>query len=195
MDSIVQSFEDLHDLDKEENSMSKQVTGFVERIAERPVRTKRGNAMAYSLCVREDGAAEDTWYGNGFTRPDFREGSRVSFTANQNARGYWDIDGPVEVLKSESQAASGGGGAVSVVTDRNKSITMQTAFKVAEGLVGDMFTHGVLSFPKTKKDAFEAYLEIVDEVAYRLQARFLDPDAFAPEGDAEGEEEFGEFEE
>ena len=192
---------DLDDLDnttEEERSMSKQVTGIVERIVERPVKTKRGNGVAFSVCVREDGAAEDTWYGNGFNRPTFREGSRVTFQATQNAGGYWNIDGDAEVLKDQSQAASGQGKAgTAVIGNRDKSITLQTAYKVASGMVSDMFTHGIISFPKTKKDAQAAYESAVEDLAFGLQKKFLEPDkydTFVDQDVEDEEQEFGEFE-
>lgn len=200
-DVYVDDWSDLDDLDnttEEESSMSKQVTGIVERIVERNVRTKRGDSVAYSICVREQGAAEDAWYGNGFTRPSCREGSSVRFNAVQNSGGYWNIDGNIEVLKDQAAPAAGQGRAGTVVLgNRDKSITLQTAYKVASGMVNDMFTHGIITFPKTKKDAQAAYESAVEDLAFGLQKKFLEPDkydTFVDQDVEEEEQEFGEFE-
>lgn len=187
----IDDWSDLDDFNQEVRPMSKQVSGVVSKIMERSITTKRGPSTVYSVCI------DDEWYGAGFDRPDFREGTNVSFQSSQNNRGYWQIDGRVSVNKDEPTQPSGSAAGAKAVGNRDKSITLQTAMKVAPGIVKDMFDLGILSFPKTKKDAQEAYFELIEQYAYQLQARFLDPDTYNPLADAEEESEdqanYGEF--
>ena len=171
---------------------TQQVKGNLERINSIMRKTKFGEKPAYSVQVNGE------WYGNGFQRPGAREGSVVQFTAAQNARGYWDIDGEIEVLKAEQPASSGSSntGGTAALSNRDKSITLQTAYKVAPMIVDTMVKAEVLSFPKTKKEASQdAIMELTQRIAYELQAQFLEPDKFnpIPEG-VEDEREYGEFE-
>ena len=174
--------------------MATQVKGTLDRINSIMRKTKFGDKPAYSVQVDGD------WYGHGFQRPSAREGSVVQFTANQNSRGYWDIEGEIEVLKAEQPAAPGGGGNTSggtaALSNRDKSITLQTAYKVAPMIVDTMIKAEVLSFPKTKKEASQdAIMEVTQRIAYELQAQFLEPDKFNPLPDGvEDEQQYGEFE-
>lgn len=168
-----------------------QIKGTVERINSITRQTRFGDKPAYSVQVN------GKWYGHGFQRPAAREGSVVQFTANQNERGYWDIEGEIEVLKAEQPAPSGGGstGGAAALSNRDKSITLQTAYKVAPMIVDTMIRAEVLTFPKTKKDASqEVIMDMTKRIAYELQAQFLEPDKHNPLDEEQVEEqEYGEF--
>lgn len=174
-----------------------ELTGIVERINSRVVNTKRGEQSAYSMLVKEPDGSEN-WYGLGFMRPAFREGSSITFTANKNARGYWDADlSSVQVSKeAPAPSSNSGSGGVAALSNRDKSITLQTAFKVAPMIVDIMVKSEVLSFPKTKKEASQSLImEMTSKIAYDLQKMFLEPDKYDPSVDEEGveDEEYGEF--
>lgn len=172
--------------------------GNVERINSREVNTKNGPQTAWSMLVKGPDGSEN-WYGLGFSKPQFREGSSISFQASQNPRGYWDAENSsVKVLKES--APSGGGsssGGVAALSNRDKSITLQTAFKVAPDIVNIMLAAEVLSFPKTKKEASQdAIIELTTKIAYDLQKMFLEPDKYSPDAGEEDveDQEYGEFE-
>lgn len=175
-----------------------ELKGTVERINSRQVNTKNGPQNAYSMLVKEPDGSEN-WYGLKFTRPSFREGSDITFTADKNARGYWDADpSSVQVTKEAASepSTSGSTGGVAALSNRDKSITLQTAFKCAPMVVDTMVNAEVLSFPKTKKAASQdAVMEMVTKIAYDLQKMFLEPDKYDPtleDGEVE-DEEYGEF--
>lgn len=174
-----------------------ELKGIVERINSRQVRTKKGDQSAYSMLVKEPDGSEN-WYGLGFMRPTFREGSSITFTADKNARGYWDAD-PTSVQVSKEAATPSQGnstGGVAALSNRDKSITLQTAFKVAPMIVDSMVKAEVLTFPKTKKEASQdLVLEMTTKIAYDLQKMFLEPDKYDPTVDEEDveDQEYGEF--
>lgn len=174
-----------------------ELKGIVERINSRIAKTKNGEQNAYSMLIKEPDGSEN-WYGLGFMRPTFREGSSITFTADKNARGYWDAD-PTSVQVSKEAATSstsGSTGGVAALSNRDKSITLQTAFKVAPMIIDSMVKAEVLSFPKTKKEASQdAIMEMTTKVAYDLQKMFLEPDKYDPTVDEEDvdDQEYGEF--
>lgn len=180
--------------------MGFEVQGFVEQIGERRVTTKFGESTAYSIKIRSENG-ETEWYGLGFKKPPFREGSSIKFEAYKNKKGYLDADfDSFEVLKDvpASTASSGSNSGTKALNNRDNSITLQTAFKVAPEIVNGMIAAGILSLASgtkaSKENSQEAYLEYVNRVAYDLQAKFLDPDAHRPGvQELDEDEEHGEF--
>jgi len=170
-----------------------QVTGVVERINSRMVSTRYGEKEAWSVNVNGE------WYSAGFNRPPCREGSQVRFDVVQKGK-YFNVEGDIEVVKEQSTtapaASSGGGGAPVSMDNRNKSITLQSAFKVAPEIVNGMIAADILTFAKNKKEASQdAYFEYVKMTAYQLQEMFLDPDTHNPLNGDKGSDEDASFEE
>lgn len=152
------------------------------------IKTKEWNGKTmYNLGVNTGGDQLE-WVGFGASNPGVREESVVSFEYKKNDKGYLvgnaktvqvHKDEKPEVTAQAQPKASGG------FVDRQASITLQTAFKVATEQAGDLLKSGIFK-PTTntkaaKENAIDAYFDLVDEIAARLQARFMDPEAFLEE--------------
>lgn len=66
-----------------------QVQGVVQRIIPKPHNGKTFYSFALS--------GQDGWYGTGMKRPP-SEGTSIKFNEKTNARGYKEVDGPIEVV-------------------------------------------------------------------------------------------------
>lgn len=171
------------------------ITGTVKKIQQREVNGKFGPATAYNLGVEQDGQSELTWIGAGFKSPGVREESRVTIMATQNNQGYWQCKPEnIEVLGVAQVATQAPSAQETAQTqapapaprpannDRQSSITLQTAHKVAADVVGMMLANGILkptvnSKPKqeTAQDMVVAYVE---RLAARFHKSFNNPDEF-----------------
>ena len=142
-----------------------QVSGILNKIAAKAGNTKGRDWTKYALCV-EDGNGAETWYHYGFKKPDVTEGSYISFDAVSPKEGFYNVNGEVTIDKSrKAQTAV----KVAQVTSdtRQNSIVRQNATSTAAAIVNSMVTLGVVKLP-AKGKAFDAYLELVQDVANRI---------------------------
>lgn len=152
------------------------------------IKTKDWNGKTmYNLGVNTGGDQLE-WVGFGVNNPGVREESVVSFDYKKNDKGYLVGNAKtIQVHKDEKPQASAQAQpkATGVFVDRQSSITLQTAFKVATEQAGDLLKAGIFK-PATntkaaKENAMDAYFDFVEERAARLQSHFMDPDAFLEE--------------
>lgn len=169
--------------------MSK-VTGVVKQIKEKSG-TSRNNKpyTVYSIGV-DHGDGNLTWYGAGFDKPNVREESVISFEAGKNSKGYDTVD--VSTIELDKQASGAQGQTQSNAApansqpfgaDRQRSITLQTATKIAAHVADSLVANKLMPLPpansKDKKEtAMEAYISMVEQLAARFQGHFSDPAAF-----------------
>jgi hypothetical protein len=188
----------------------RNIEGVVERTNERSVNTARGQATAYSALLQTGDGEE--WFSFGFKRPTIEAGQQVTFVAKSRTFKMrdggtgtsWDADpNTLEVVKSTPPKAAGrkasGGNmksAVAAADSRQRSIVLQTAYKIAPLIVCGALEQSLVTLPTKKADKFDAYLEMIDETAMRLAAAFIDPPAvFAVEDEDEAEDvSFGDLE-
>jgi hypothetical protein len=146
------------------------------------IKTKDWNGKTmYNLGVNTGGEKLE-WVGFGTNNPGVREESVVSFEYKQNDKGFLVGNAKtINVHKDEKpavQAKATGGG----FQDRQSSITLQTAFKVATEQAGDLLSSGLFK-PATntkaaKETAIDAYFALVDKIASRLHGNFMNPENF-----------------
>jgi hypothetical protein len=117
------------------------------------------------------------------------QGDIVSFSAEQNAKGYWNIKGPV--TKQSAQAASaapaavGGGRSYADSNDaKQRSITRQASRNTAVAFLKLAQEAGVLPAAKNKGAGFDVLREMLDKITDEFYNDSLNPQAF--EGSAEG---------
>lgn len=88
--------------------MSDFVSGIVTKINSKPT---RGNSDIWSICVDCDG--DEDWYGYGFEKPDFGEGSEVEFDIEWNGD-YANVDNEtfevIELVEARKKSSRGGAG-------------------------------------------------------------------------------------
>jgi len=152
------------------------------------IKTKewQGKTM-YNLGVATADSDRLTWVGFGLNNPGVREESVVSFDYKENDKGYFVGNAKsIKVHKDEAppaptprQAASGGGGGFQ---DRQASITLQTAFKVATEQANGLLASGLFkpaaNSKAAKAAAIDAYFAFVDQIAARLHGNFMHPENF-----------------
>lgn len=151
------------------------VEGVVQRVTTK-VFTKNDGSQGerYSMLVNT-GQGED-WFNFGFKKPTVANGSQVRFTLTQRGQ-YWNGDSDsIEVIKT-SQAATPAvmKKAVASADNRQRSIVVQTAYKVAPEIIKGALEHQLITLPAKKADKFDAYMSLIDETAMRLAQTFIDP--------------------
>lgn len=152
--------------------MSESVTGFVVKINQRNVNTRRGPSTSYSLRLEDENGAEiNKWFSAGFKKPPVSEGDFVKLSYSENDRGFLDIseikplkNGPARSGKS---ATSGTGAARDNSAGRDERITYLACQKVAEERVRTLLDAGALpvSEAKTKAGTSKRFDEIAALVA------------------------------
>lgn len=152
--------------------MSK-VTGVLEKA----YRNDRG---FYSVLVN------GTWYGTYKDNYAELEGNNVSFEGEQKGK-FWNVKGPIELLSAPAQAAAAGPNSATVpVGDRQQSIVLQSSYKTAAEVLGDMIAADLVAMPTKKADKYDAYLGLLDDLATRIYRNCIDPVAFLDGSEAPG---------
>ena len=150
-----------------------QVQGVLSKISSKQGTGANGKPWtAYSLGV-DNGDGSLTWYRSGFDKPEVTEGSYVKFSAKETKPGIFTVDGDVAVDKSRRAEKAVQAASVSSDTRQN-SIVRQNATSTAALIVNNMVTAGVVKLP-AKGKAFDAYLELVQDVANRIFLVNIDP--------------------
>ena len=158
------------------------IKGVVKVIKTKPWKDKTMHNLGLSV----DGDDKLKWFGFGLNNPGVREESVVSFDYKENDKGYLVGNAKsIKVHKDEvapaaaAPKASGGGGGFQ---DRQSSITLQTAFKVATEQAGDLLASGLFkpaaNSKAAKAAAIDAYFAFVDQIAARLHGNFMNPENF-----------------
>jgi len=162
---------------------ARNVEGVALRLNEKQVNTKNGIMTTYSVLMQEGN--DENWYGFAFKKPPIVPNQQVKFIANPrswvNQEGmeqtFWDGDGnSITTIKTADAAAPAVmKKAVKNVDNRQRSIVLQTAFKIAPSMVGYAIDNNFVTMPTKKADKFDAYKELVVDTALELAARFIDP--------------------
>lgn len=154
------------------NNMS-TVTGTIEKA----IRNKAGY---YAVLVN------DNWYSTYTNDYSNLEGQTVKFEFTKKGQ-YYNMKGEPEVVAAPAPAA---GSAPTVTPDnRQASIVLQSSYKTAAEIAGDLLTGGVLNLGAKKADQFDNYLNFVDEIATRLFNNCINPVGFLnASSDEEAEE-------
>lgn len=174
-------FEDLEDLEdfyKKKETQLDKITGVAEYINTRA--TSFGTM--YSLKVN------GTNYSLGKTDPTAKfqivKGDAVEFTAEQNAKGYWDIKGPVKKLGGEAASASRPAAAAAVAAsasyravddNKQKTISRQAARNTAVQFMTLLQSVGALPAAKTKGGNFDLLRETLDKLTDEFYNDSLNP--------------------
>lgn len=150
------------------------VTGVVEKAYKNP---KNGYC---SVLVN------DKWYSTYETLYSGLEGKVIEFEAVKKGQ-YYNMKGEPTVKASPAPAA---GAAPTVSGDnRQASIVLQSSYKTAAEIAGDLLSGGVLNLGAKKADQFDNYLNFVDEIATRLFNNCIDPASFLSGSGEEASEE------
>lgn len=156
--------EDIKDYRQEnKRTMTTKITGAVEYINEYP------GAYGTMYGIKVNGTNYSSGKKNAAAAAGVSKGDRVSFHAEQNAKGYWDIKGPIKKedaapagvtrsAPSSAAAPSGGGSRFNPEADaaKQRSISRQAAANTAVEFLKLCQSAGALPTPKTKGDAYEA---------------------------------------
>lgn len=198
-------FDDLEDLDYyetpqgEKETQLDKITGVAEYINTRA--TSFGTM--YSLKVN------GTNYSLGKTDPTAKfqivKGDAVEFTAEQNAKGYWDIKGPVKKLtgavgveRPAAAAAVAASNSYRAADDnKQKTISRQAARNTAVQFMTLLHNAGALPVAKAggKGGNFDLLRETLDKLTDEFYNDSLDPKsaAAAPSGAIAAAESDGEW--
>ena len=166
---------------------TKIIEGVAMRVHTKVFTKKDGSeGQAYSMLVNT--GSEEEWFNFGFSKPAVTSGTQVRFNLVQKGQ-YWNADsGSIEVVKTaEAAAPAVMKKAVANVDARQRSIVIQTAYKVAPEIILGALEHQLITLPTKKADKFDAYLSLIEETALHLASVFIDPpaDFKAPKVDAE----------
>lgn len=173
--------EQLEDLRKKEKHLEK-ITGVAEYI------NTRATSFGTMFSLKVNG----TNYSLGKTDPSAKfgvqKGDAVEFAAEQNAKGYWDIKGPVKVLKQEASSAQRPAAAAAVAQAANyrqaddnkqKVISRQAARNSAIEFLQLAHAAGVLpASPKTKGQGFDLLREQLDKITDEFYNDSLNPQPY-----------------
>lgn len=157
-----------------------QVTGVVKNFSFRDWKSKK----FYSMCVTVNGS--DTWYGTGETDPtNIPKGSTVSFEAEKNNKGFWNVEGEIEVVSAASAPSSGSSGGTSYAAresywqekaDRDllndERYNVRAAHMLAKDVVLGVYAQGKLSV-KAGKD-LETILNTINMIADDYAKMWMD---------------------
>lgn len=159
----------------------RNVEGVVNRIVERPVNTRRGQAIAYNVAV-ETGAGEE-WFSFGFKNPGIGAGQQIRFAAVEK-NGFWNGDGKsLEVLKTApTPAAPSASGAmksaVAAADLRQRSIVWQSSYKTAAEIAGIAVAHDLMpAMPARakKNDKYDFLMSLIHDIALGIYSEALNP--------------------
>lgn len=168
-----------------------QVRGVVKQTkVKEGVSKKTGKPYKVHSMAVDHGDGSLTWYGCGFDQPNVREESVITFEAGKNNAGYDTAD--VSTIQLDKQASGGQGqtqsnaapaNSQSFGADRQRSITLQTATKIAAHVADSLVANKLMPLPPAnsrdkKETAMEAYISMVEQLAARFQGHFSDPAAF-----------------
>lgn len=148
----------------------------VSGVLEKAYRNDRGY---YSVKVGE------TWYGTFKDNYAELEGNNVTFEAEQKGK-FWNVKGPIAVDESKQSASSSPNAASVPAGDRQQSIVLQSSYKTAAEVLGDMLAAEMLTIPAKKADKYDAYLGLLDELATHIYRNCIDPVAFLDGTEAPG---------
>jgi hypothetical protein len=149
-----------------------QVNGVLKRISEKSGTSAKGPWTAYSICVGPEGNNDnDTWYRAGFKAPKVNEGSVVTFEADENGQ----VKGAIAVDKSATAKVAKTASAPPGSDARQNSIVRQNATTTASRVARDMIECGAFDLPKTKSKRYDAYLELVNELANHFFPTLINP--------------------
>jgi hypothetical protein len=177
-------FSDLEDLEDfykkkptKENQLEK-ITGVAEYINSRA--TSFGNMYA----LKVNGTNYSTGKDNPSTKYGIEKGDTVTFSAEQNAKGYWDIKGPVKkqepaapVVESGSPAGVVRTAVVARQTEdiKQRTISRQAARNTAVEFLQLAQAAGVLPLAKTKGANFDLLRDHLDKLTDEFYNDSLNP--------------------
>lgn len=153
------------------------IKGVIEAAAQRELNGKFGPYIAHSMLIN------DQWYGGLFKKPGenpgFAKGTTVEFVADQNAKGFWDIQkgtlkitaGGVSDAGREAPATAPTAtvaAANQVGVKRELMIHYQSSRHDAVEVIKSMLAHDCITLPKSKEKRYDAVLALVDEVTAHL---------------------------
>jgi hypothetical protein len=133
---------------------SRKIEGTVKKVLER----KWQNKTFYSLALEE----HDELFGMGATRPKCRQGDAIAFSAAQNEKGYWDVQG--DVLQTGNATSS----ATTPAVDRQDSILLQSSRKDALQFLDILIKTDSYPIPKGKESRMEALEAVLNDITDRF---------------------------
>lgn len=115
-----------------------------------------------------------SWYGCGFSQPDFKEGDVLEFDFEQRGK-YMNL-GKYKVLGTEkgAPAAPAKSQGSQGFDDRNTSIAYQSSRKDALYLVEILLANQAVPLPAKKADQADAILALVNDYAAQFYIRLED---------------------
>jgi len=141
--------------------------------------TKKDGSTGQRFALLVNTGNGEEWFNFGFVKPTAPVGALVKFNMTQNGQ-YWNADSSsVEIVRANTQpppaVSQAMTKAVASVDNRQRSIVIQTAYKVAPEIILGALEHGLVTLPAKKADKFDAYISMIDEVAFRLASTFIAP--------------------
>lgn len=150
-----------------------QVTGLLKKVNVKSGKSARGPWTAYSIGIDSDGSDSLTWYGCGFDKPDASEGSFVTFKAEEDAKGYLKVSGPISIEKNATAPAAK---AYSAGADtRTDSIIRQNSTGHAVAMATAMVEHGLVNVPKAVNARYDFFIGLVDELTDHIFVKSREP--------------------
>ena len=159
------------------------IQGTVEQVFSRAA----GRGTAYNIKVNGQ------YYGCGFQPPSCSEGDNVSFEIEQNAKGYWNVSGPIQVTGKAAppQPNQGNQGQQKPQTGGNsrdqywqekeqrdianqKIIQYQASRNAAIEVVKSALENDALSLGQKKQGKLDVLLAVIDEVTDRFDKDSID---------------------
>lgn len=146
--------------------------GFVKRVNSKTGHGKRGPWTLWSLLVEHEDGTESGWISAGFDKPNFVEGSYISYDTQKTERGVDLVKGSVKHLDPPARPAPVAAApttssapptqAPSTYVSTQDSIVYQSSRKDAIALVGLLLEHDAL--PMSANTAKAGIAKRFDEV-------------------------------
>ncbi len=156
-----------------------EFTGFIQKIAVKNGKGTRPPFKPYTLysikLADENGVELEQWFGAGFEHPNAKEGDYVALTAEQNAKGYWDVKGfkPLKNAPAKSSptttSSAVSGNAISTQSSIHYQSARNSAIEVLKLLVETKSLP--VSAAQTKAGEAKRYEEIMALID-KLTVRF-----------------------
>lgn len=150
------------------------ITGTIAFLNSRPT------AFGTMYELKINGTGYSTGKDNPAQKFGVAAGDNVSFSAEQNAKGYWNIKGPVTKVTTAPVAAAPSALAPAARTngksdDVQKSITRQASRNAAIAFLNVAQTAGALPSAKTKGAGFDLLRDILDRLTDEFYNDSLNP--------------------
>lgn len=122
---------------------------------------------------------QDVWYGTYKTDCKQYEGLEVEFDAEQKGK-YWNAKGVTPV--AGAAPAQGKSVAPQSADARQKSIVLQSSYKVAADMLGSLIAGGHIALG-AKGKAYDTAMDLLDSTTVRIYRNAIEPDLLVGEPD------------